>query len=72
MGTIGMHPKAHTTTNKANNGKGRSFSRNTDGVSSPKNYRVNFNQRKNAASSSTKTGSSNANQNNQVVNYHIQ
>jgi hypothetical protein len=57
MGTIGMHPQAHTTTNKGNNGKGRAFSRNTEGATSPKNYRVNFNnQRKGGASSSSKTG----------------
>jgi len=49
--SIGLHPQAHTTTNKGNQGKGRSFSRATDGpggVTSPKNYRAIYNnQRKN-------------------------
>ena len=46
-----MHPQAQTTTNKGNIGKGRSFSRATDGpgvVASPKNFRAIYNnQRKN-------------------------
>lgn len=48
---LGMHPQAQTTTNKGNNGKGRSFSRATEGpggVTSPKNFRAIYNnQRKN-------------------------
>jgi hypothetical protein len=56
---INMHP--NTTTNKQHNGKGRSFSRATEGVSSPK-YRTNFNQRKGVTP--------NAGSKPSVVNYH--
>ena len=43
---IGLHPQAQTTTNKGNIGKGRSFSRATEGpggVTSPKNFRAIYN-----------------------------
>ena len=56
---INMHP--NTTTHKQNNGKGRSFSRATEGIASHK-YRTNFNPRKGVTP--------NAGQKPSVINYH--
>jgi hypothetical protein len=58
-----MHP--NTTTHKGNNGKGRSFSRATDGVSSPK-YRNNYNPRKGVTPSNGQKPSINYHQNNTI------